>query len=42
MIETLLSFGILGVLIFIASKLEVLNHNTDLIVSILIEGKKEK
>ena len=36
MIETLLTLGILGVLIFIASKLEVINHNTDLIVSILI------
>jgi hypothetical protein len=41
MIETLLSMGILGVLIFIASKLEVINHNTDFIVSMLMEGKKK-
>ena len=41
MIETLLTMGILGVLIFIASKLEVINHNTDLIVSMLI-GEKGK
>lgn len=40
MIETLLSLGIFGVLIFIASKLEVINHNTDLIVNLLIgKGK---
>ena len=39
MIETLLTLGILGVLIFIASKLEVINHNTDLIVSMLMGGK---
>ena len=42
MIETLLTLGILGVLIFIASKLEVINHNTDLIVSMLIRRKNDK
>ena len=42
MIETLLTLGILGVLIFIASKLEVINHNTDLIVSMLIGERKKK
>lgn len=40
MIETLLTMGALGVLIFIASKLEVINHNTDMIVDFLIgKGK---
>ena len=40
MMETLLSMGVLGVLIFIASKLEVINHNTDMIVDFLIgKGK---
>ena len=37
MIETLLTLGILGVLVFVASKLEVINHNTDLIVNILLK-----
>ena len=40
MIETLLTLGILGILVFIASKLEVINHNTDLIVELLLgKGK---
>ena len=36
MIETLLTLGIMGILLFIASKLEVINHNTDMIVDFLI------
>lgn len=40
MIETLLTMGVLGVLIFIASKLEVINHNTDMIVNFLMGGGK--
>ena len=40
MIETLISLGIMGILLYIAMKAEVINHNTDLIVSILIgKGK---
>lgn len=36
MIETLLTLGILSVLIFIASKLEIINHNTDRMLSLII------
>lgn len=39
MIDTLISLGIMGILVFIAIKAEVINHNTDLIVSILMGGK---
>ena len=41
MIETLISLGIMGILVFIAAKMEVINHNTDLIVDMLI-GEKGK
>ena len=36
MIETLISLGILGILVYIATKAEVINHNTDMIVDFLI------
>ena len=36
MIETLISLGIMGILIYIAMKAEVINHNTDMIVDFLI------
>ena len=37
-VDTLISLGIMGILIFIASKLEVINHNTDMIVNFLMGG----
>ena len=40
MIETLLTLGILGVLIFIASKLEVINDMTHEIRDILLKREK--
>ena len=41
MIDTLISLGIMGILFYIATKAEVINHNTDLIVSMLM-GERGK
>ena len=39
-VDTLISLGIMGVLIYIAMRAEVINHNTDMIVDFLIgKGK---
>ena len=35
-IDTLISLGIMGILVYIATKAEVINHNTDMIVDFLI------
>lgn len=39
-VDTLISMGILGILVYIATKAEVINHNTDMIVDLLIEKGK--
>jgi hypothetical protein len=40
-IDTLISLGIMGVLVFIAMKAEVINHNTDLIVDMLLRRREK-
>ena len=41
MIDTLISLGIMGILLFIAIKAEVINHNTDLIVDMLLRRREK-
>ena len=41
MIDTLISLGIMGILLFIAIKAEVINHNTDLIVEMLLRRREK-
>lgn len=38
-VETLISLGMLGIMIYIATKVAVINHNSDMIVDMLMRRR---